>query len=381
MRPLQVPPAHTRAFCAEVQPPLPHTGQPSSHAGNRAPWPACSPLPCIGLPSPGLWAPGPESRRGRRSPGGHGGVRPALGKSLSPGWACLELPTCRVPSAPRLLTPMTVLRRPVPRPSLPRSCSPLSLTLMTTLPRPGPGLCPGLRSLGPAVLSPRGGPLGFCFPASQRTSVLSELQGSSARTQRPGAPWPRWRYPRGALGRTQPPPPPGPAPPVLTQRGGYGLATRCAGSDPRPLTHVAGEPPSPEVALLAGGRQGQDGGRQAWGQEGALPTASPATPTASAPPGPYTRSQLKAHTLVWQPWARGARGVRSQTAGSSWHPSFPICLAGHFRKDTSQGWGAWHRGARRGLWGPGMHTGAVSHSALRRGPAWTLSFPLSLLAL
>ena len=52
-RPLQVPPAHTRAFCAEVQPPLPHTGQPSSHAGNRAPWPACSPLPCIGLPSPG----------------------------------------------------------------------------------------------------------------------------------------------------------------------------------------------------------------------------------------------------------------------------------------------------------------------------------------
>lgn len=232
--------------------------------------------------SPGSWASGPESRRGRRSPGGHGGVRPALGKSPSPGWACLELPTCRVPSAPR------------------------SLTLMTAVWRPGPGLCPSLRSLGPAVLSPRGGPVSFCFPASQRTSLLSELQGSSARTQRPGAPWPCWRCPQGALGRTQPPPPPGPAPPVLTQRGGYGLATRCAGSDHRPLTHVAGEPPPPEVTLLAGGRQGQDGSRQAQGQEGALPTASPATPTASAPPGPYTRSRLKAHTLVWQPWARGA---------------------------------------------------------------------------
>ena len=245
-------PAHSRAFCAEAQPPLPHTGQPSSHAGNRAPRPACCPLLCIGLPSLGSWAPGPESRRGRLSPRGRDGVGPALGKSPSPGWACLELPTCRVPSDPRSLTPMTTLRRP------------------------DPGLCPGLCSLGPAVLSPRGGRVGFCFPASQRTSLLSELRGSSARTQRPGAPWPRWRHPQGALGRTQPPPPPGPAPPVLTQRGGYGLATRCAGSDPRPLTRVWGEPPLLEVALLAGGKQGQDGSRQARGQGGPYP--QPARP-------------------------------------------------------------------------------------------------------
>ena len=168
----------------------------------------CCPLLCTGLPSPGSWASGPESRRGRWSSRGHNGVGPALGKSPSPDWAHLEPPTCRVPSAP------------------------WSLTLMTALRRPDPGLC----SLGPVVLSPRGVPIGFCFPASQRTSLLSELWGSSARTQRPSAPQPRWRRPRGALGRTQLPPPPGPAPPVLTQRGGYGLATRCAGSDPHPLT-------------------------------------------------------------------------------------------------------------------------------------------------
>ena len=269
---------------------------------------------------------------------------------------------------------MTALRRPVPRPSLPRSCSPRSLTLMTTLQRPGPGL----RSLGPAVLSPRGGPVGFCFPASQRTSLLSELQGSSARTQRPGAPWPHWRYPRGALGHTQPPPPPGPAPPVLTQRGGYGLATRCAGSDPRPLTHVVGEPPSPEVALLAGGRQGQDGSRQARGQEGTLPTASPATPTASAPPGPYTRSRLKAHTSLA---ALGQGCSRCEVTDSRLllAPQFPHLSSRSFQKGHLPGLGclalrgqAWSVRAWDAYWGcfpfcieegPGMDSELPSKSA------------------
>lgn len=143
---------------------------------------------------------------------------------------------------------------------------------------------------------------------------------------------------------------------------------------PPPPHRVGGEPPPLEVTLLAEGRQGQDGSRQARGQ-GPLPTASLATPTAAAPLGPYTRSRLKAPHSSLAALGQGRSRCEVTDSRLSRHP-FPRLSIRRFRKDTSQGWGAWHRGARHGLWGPEMHIGCVSHSALRRGLAWTLSFPL-----